>query len=115
MVPYIKTCSRKNFDPHLSIFYNISISSSPRSKSDLISLEDKGKSETQGKTDVEVAKADDHDMGPLGFKIKKEDRNEGSWWLSRILPDFEIPSLLKPIQLQSFSLPKFPSYTISLA
>eukprot|EP00090_Calanus_glacialis_P009136 TRINITY_DN17504_c0_g1_i1.p1 TRINITY_DN17504_c0_g1~~TRINITY_DN17504_c0_g1_i1.p1 ORF type:complete len:119 (-),score=26.35 TRINITY_DN17504_c0_g1_i1:38-394(-) len=88
---------------------------SPRSKSDYVALEDEKQNESI--RNVEVTKPDDHNMGPLGFKIKKEDRDEGSWWLSRMLPQIDnlLPRILKPIQIGPFSLPKFPFYTISLA
>merc|ERR1711892_1539652 len=87
---------------------------SPRSKSDYVGVAEKKEEVTNAVTKVETKKADDNHMGPLGYAIPQEDRDEGSWWLSRMIPTFELPSILKPIQIGPFSLPKLPFYTISL-
>ena len=61
-----------------------------------------------------VTDLEDHSMGPLGYSISQKDREGDSWWLSRMLPGLELPSILKPIKIPSFSLPKLPFYTINL-
>merc|ERR1711892_160940 len=87
---------------------------SPRSKSDYAGLVEENIEVTKAVTKVDTKKSDDNHMGPLGYAIPQEDRDEGSWWLSRMIPTFELPSILKPIQIGPFSLPKLPFYTISL-
>ena len=46
-----------------------------------------------------------------------EENQEDKDWLARIVPEFNLPDLLKPVQVQIpiFTFPKLPSYNIPLA
>ena len=47
----------------------------------------------------------------------KSEENEEKSWLARVIPEFEFPDLLKPVQIQIplIQFPDLPSYSISFA
>ena len=72
----------------------------------------------RSKSDNTVAENNVFEERNVENDIREEDSNEQeAGFLSRIVPEFQFPDLLKPIQVQIpiLRLPELPSYSLSLS